>query len=393
VAKTALRRNRSSLHRPEISPEERELAKLVTSLEDVVSVGYGDLDSDTPAHIIEEAATALAHGATHYTHWQGLVDLREALTRRLREAKDLSYEPDEIVVTVGGQEAILLTFLALLESGDEVIVPDPYYIAYERAIRLAGGTTVYAPTTIAHDFILQADTVAELIGLRTKALVIVSPNNPTGAVATRQALQDLAELAIEHDLIVISDEIYSQYTYDGTKHTSIASLPGMRERTIVINGFSKTYAMTGWRLGYFAAPRDFVETLHPLRHTLNICAPAVSQHGALAALEGPQTFVRNQQATYSKRRELLMNACDEMGLRYGFPGGGMYMWVDISSTGLGCLEFSRRLLAERRVRVSPGTNFSKGDGFVRFAYLAPTKELEEAMRRMKPFVKSLLAGS
>ena len=362
-------------------------------LEDVIALGRGDPDLPTPAHVVAAGQRALAEGATHYTHPMGLPALREEIGRTLAEQDGLDYAADEIVVTAGAQEAIFAAMLACVNPGDEVVVPAPGYTSYDQAIELAGGRPVAAPTHEADGFALTAAAVEARLTPRTKMLCLLNPSNPTGAVTPPAVVRALAALAAKHDLVVVSDEIYSRLVYDGAEVLPVARLPGMKERTITINGFSKAYAMTGWRVGYFAAPPGLVKALTEVHHGLAICAPAASQHAALAALRGPQDCVEEMRRTYDERRRVMCRALDAMGLSHGEPKGAFYVYANVSKTGLPASEFCLRLLREARVMIFPGSLFGDPrDDFVRISLLQPAARIEEAARRMAETVAGLGGG-
>ena len=311
-----------------------QMLELSAGLSDVIALGRGDPDLPTPAHILEAAKTALDHGATHYTHPAGDLTLRQAIADHLLAATSLDYDSaTEVLVTLGAQEAVYLAFLSLIEPGDEVLLPSHRFTSYDAGIELCGGRVRTYPTVFGNDYRLDPEAIARAITPRTKAISIVSPDNPTGGVARPEAIAAVARIAREHDLLVISDEIYDRFVYDDARHVSIASEPGMRERTLIVNGFSKCYAMTGWRVGYLAGPADFIRSIIEVKHTLTICTPAVSQAAALAALNGPQDCIAEMRDVYAERRAFLMLALDEMGLPYVRPDGAFYVYVDITSTG------------------------------------------------------------
>ncbi len=294
--------------------DRERLLALAEGRRDMVRLGRGDPDLPTPPHIIEAAKRALDSGATHYTHWQGQPDLREAIAEKCRRDYRVQVTVDQVIVTAGAQEAMYVVFQALLDAGDEVLLADRHYTSYSRAIRLAGGVPVFVPTREANDFVIDPQDVEALISPRTKLLVVVSPENPTGAVIPADTIAALGRIAHEHDLMVIADDIYEKFVYEGPPHTSIAAEPALGDRTIMINGFSKTYAMTGWRVGYMAVPRELVGPMQVIKHTLTICAPAVSQAAALAALEGPQDCVDDMRRVYAERRQILLSGFEPLGM-------------------------------------------------------------------------------
>lgn len=368
------------------------MMEIAAGLDDVIAMGRGDPDFHTPAHIVEAAKRAIDDDRHHYTPPHGLPALREAIADNLRRF-GLDYEPDEVAVTAGVQEAIMLCMLAYVDAGDEVLITSPRFTTYDTAVHLCGGTAVPVPTYERDDFALMPAEIEARITDRTKLLVLVSPNNPTGAVTPPSVIREIAELARRHDLIVLSDEIYADLIYDGAEHLSIGSLPGMKDRTVTLNGFSKSYAMTGWRVGYLAAPLDMIRSLTEPRHTLSINTSTPSQYAALAALTGPQDALGEMREAYAERRAFLMKAADEMGLTYGFPGGAFYLYTNVSASGEGAADFCVRLLREGRVLVFPGALFGdEVDAYVRISYLQPMDRLREAMDRMGTVLAGTAAG-
>jgi aminotransferase len=362
-----------------------DLQELARSKRNVISLGLGDPDLPTPAHIVAAAKAAIDEGRTGPAPTRGLPELREAISRKLLRDNGIVIDPDtEVLVTTGGQEALFLLVQALIEPGDEILVQDPHYTSYDAAIKLAGGRIVLVPTDEGHDFDLDPTDVEKRITPKTKALLLISPNNPTAGVVSPENVRRLAEIAIEHDLIVISDEIYEKFLYDGAEHLSIASLPGMRERTITLNGVSKTYAMTGWRIGYLAGSSECIDAVTALKEIVNIHAPTVSQWAAVAALDGPQECVEEMRQIYAERRRLLLQALSEMGFTYGTPHGGLFIWANAASTGIEATELSYFLLEEADLLILPGTGFGENWGnYMRMTLLQPKEVLEDAIRRMK----------
>jgi aspartate/methionine/tyrosine aminotransferase len=353
---------------------------------DVIALGRGDPDFHTPGHIVDAAKAALDANHHHYTGPTGIPALREAIAANLGARYGLDYGADEVVVTAGAQEAIMLTMLGLCSPGDEVLITSPRFTTYDTAVRLCGGTPVPVPTWERDDFALDVTEIEARITDRTRMFVLVSPNNPTGAVTPPEAIRAIAEMAIRHDLIIVADEIYGRLVYAPNEHLSIATLPGMRERTVTLNGFSKAFAMTGWRVGYLAAPRDVVEMLTEPRHTLSINACTISQHAALAALTGPQEPIDAMIEAYAERRKWLMPALTEAGYTYGHPGGAFYIYTNVSSTGLPAPEFCERLLRETGVMLFPGTMFGDDSSdYIRISYLQPLPLIQEAMDRIAAF--------
>jgi aminotransferase len=362
-----------------------ELMELAKSTKGAISMGLGDPDLDTPKHIVDAAKAAIDEGRTGPAPTRGLLELREAISRKLSRDNGIEADPEtEIVVTTGGQEALFLLVQALIEPGDEVIVPDPRYTSYDAAIELAGGKMVLVPTHEEDAFDLDPDEVEKRITPKTKVLLMISPNNPTAGIVTPPNIRRLAEIAVKHDLIVISDEIYEKFLYDDAEHLSIATLPGMRERTITLNGVSKTYAMTGWRIGYLTGPAEFIRAASALKQMVNVQAPTVSQWAATAALNGPQECVAEMHATYAERRKLLMKALTDMGFTYGLPRGGLYIWANTASTGIESTDLSYMFLKEGNVLILPGTGFGDHWGdYMRVTLLQPIEILEDVVDRMK----------
>ena len=367
---------------------------IAAGLTDVIALGRGDPDFHTPVHIVKAAKAALDANQHHYTGPTGIPELRAAIAADLTSQYGLDYGSDEIVVTAGAQEAIMLTMLGLCSPGDEVLITSPRFTTYDTAVHLCGGTPVPVPTFERDDFALDVAEIEKRITPRTKMFVLVSPNNPTGAVTPPAAIRAIADLAIRHDLIIVADEIYGRMIYTPNEHLSIATLPGMRERTITLNGFSKTYAMTGWRIGYLAAPADLVEALTEPRHTLSINSCTISQHAALAALTGPQEPIDAMMETYGERRSWLMPALTEAGFTYGHPGGAFYIYTNVSSSGLTAPDFCLRLLQEAGVMVFPGTMFGDDStDYIRISYLQPLPMIQEAVQRIASFTSRVRSAS
>lgn len=360
------------------------LIELAATLPDVIAMGRGDPDFHTPRHIVEAAKAAIDANEHHYTHPAGLPKLREAISAHLSAQYRLSYSADEVIVTAGTQEAVMLCMLALLNPGDEVLLPAPRFTSYDAAVEMAGGVVVEVPTREAEDYAFLPSEMEARITQKTKAIVLITPNNPTGAVTPPAMVREIARIAVERDLIVISDEIYARLIFDGSEHLSIATLPGLRERAITLNGFSKSHAMTGWRVGYIAAPRDLVRRLVEPRHTLSINAATPSQFAALAALTGPQEPVEAMVQAYADRRAFMMRALADLGLSYGHPGGAFYVYTNISPTHRKAPDFCETLLKEARVLVLPGNMFADPAGnHVRFSLLQPIARMEEAVERIR----------
>jgi aminotransferase len=362
-----------------------QLLRLAEGRPDVITLGRGEPDIPTPPHIVEAAKRALDEGYTTYTNPAGMPALREAIAAKFDRDSGLTYDPSrEIIVTSGAQEAIAVTMQTLLDPGDEVLLATPYYTAYEANILLAGGEPVPVMTRRSEEFQIMPAAIEELLTDRTKLLALVSPNNPSAAALEPETVREIAELALRRDLVVLWDELYEKVTYDGFQHLNIATLPGMRERTIVINGFSKAYSMTGFRVGYMAAPADYIRAAVEPRHSLSICTPTMSQHAALAALTGPQEFLSEMVQEYSKRRNLMAAAFDEVGVGYSLPKGAFYFWADIGDLGISSFEFCKRAVVDHGILFFPGSMYgSPWDRYIRISFLAPPDVLEEGLERFK----------
>ncbi len=365
----------------------RRFFDIAASIPDMISLGVGEPDFTTPEHIREAGIASIRAGHTHYTSNYGTIALRQAIAHELATRYGLTYDPtNEIVVTVGVSEAVDLALRALIDPGDEVLTPDPGYVAYEAGIIFAGGVAVPVPTIAAEGFEPQATAFASRITARTKAILIGSPNNPTGTVISRAQMEGIAALAQEHDLMVISDEIYSRLIY-GVEHIAFASLPGMRERTITLNGFSKAYAMTGWRVGYAAAPQAILEAMLKIHQYTIMCAPTDAQAAALQALEHGEPDVAEMVAEYTRRRTLIVNGLNQLGLPCHEPKGAFYAFPRIDHLGMDADTFVERLIQEEHVAVVPGDAFgASGAGHIRCAYCVAYDRLEEALERIGRFV-------
>ncbi len=368
----------------------RRFFDIAATMEDVISLGIGEPDFDTPAPIVEAGIAALRNGGTHYTSNSGLFELRQAIAAHVQRLYGLRYDPDqEVLVTVGVSEAFYIAMAALLDPGDEIIFAEPCFVAYEPIAMMAYGTPVAIPTTPETGFQVTAEMIEAAITPKTKVLFLASPNNPTGTVISRERLSAIAALAEKHNLVVISDEIYDRLVY-GVEHVCFASLPGMRERTIVLQGFSKAYAMTGWRVGYVVGPETLLAEMRKLHQYLIMSAPTVSQWAALKALEVGEPFVQEMHARYARRRKLVVEGLNAMGLACTEPHGAFYAFPCIQSTGLDDNEFAERLLQEERVAVVPGRAFgASGAGFVRMSYATSYEKLEIALERIARFVKRI----
>lgn len=367
----------------------RRFFDAASTMSNVISLGVGEPDFDTPWHVREEGIYSLEKGRTFYTGNSGLLELREEIGRYLDRRFGLSYSADEILVTVGGSEAIDIGFRTMLDPGDEVIIPEPCYVSYLPCVKLAGGVPVRLPLEEKDQFKLTKEKLLSAITDKTKILVLPFPNNPTGAILNREELQIIADIVKEHDLFVMSDEIYSELNYEGG-HVSIASIPGMRERTIVINGFSKSYAMTGWRLGYAAGPKEIMKQMLKIHQFVIMCAPTTSQYAAIEALRNGDEDVRRMRESYDERRRFLVNALNEMGLPCFEPKGAFYVFPNISAYGMTSEEFARRLLEQERVAVVPGTAFGeRGEGFLRISYAYSIDNLKKALDKIEKFIDTL----
>ena len=357
---------------------------------DIIHLQIGEPDFDTPAHVREAAKRALDEGATHYAPYPGIPALREAIAEDATRRKGFDVTPDRVFVTVGGKGVMLYAILGTIDPGDEVIVPDPGYPIYESLVRFIGATPVPIPIRMENEFRLDVDELASLTTPRTRMIVINSPANPTGGVLTREDLERIAALAREHDLVVLADEIYGRILYDSTEHVSIAALPGMAERTIVLDGFSKTFAMTGWRLGYAIVPPSLVKTYGQLIINTISCAPTFAQVGAVEALRGPQDDVDAMVVEFRARRDLVVDGLNAIpGIRSLRPTGAFYAFPDVSGTGLSGAELAERLLHEAGVCVLAGTAFGGvGTDHIRISYANSRENLGRALERIGDFVAS-----
>jgi aminotransferase len=369
--------------------EHREiLMEMAEGRAGLVSLGDGDPDLPTPLGVVRAAQRALEEGATHYTHWQGRADLREAICEKYRREAGLDVTPAQVVVTQGAQEAVYVSFVATLDPGDEVLLADPHYGPYTSAIRLCGGVPTYVPTREEEGFVIQPREIAAHITARTKALLLVSPNNPTGAVIPPEVMREIAAMAVQRDLLVIMDELYEKMMFDGAVHTTAGVFEGMADRTITINGFSKSYAMTGWRLGYLIGPQPIVSSMEVVKHTMTICAPAVSQAAGLAALTDGQRALEEMVAVYTERRGILVDGFREMGLRCEWSVGGLFLYVNVGTLGVPTFDLCRQLF-DAGVLAFPATAFGGEDRYIRVSFLRPATQLRVAVERMKPVVRRL----
>ncbi len=368
----------------------RKFFDIVSEMKDAISLGVGEPDFDTPWHIRDEGIFALEKGKTFYTSNAGLKELREEICNYLKRRQGIEYNPlKEVLVTVGGSEAIDIGLRALINPGEEVIIPQPSYVSYEPCAVLAGAKPVIINLKAENEFRLTAEELKSAITDKTKVLILPFPNNPTGAIMERKDLEEISRIIIENDIYVMSDEIYAELTYKG-EHTSIASLEGMKERTILINGFSKAYAMTGWRLGYACAAESIIKQMTKIHQFAIMCAPTTSQYAAVEALKNGDEDVKTMRQAYNQRRRFLMNAFREMGLDCFEPYGAFYVFPCIKEFGMTSEEFAMRFLEEEKVAVVPGNAFGEsGEGFLRISYAYSLENLKVAMDRFKRFVERL----
>lgn len=368
----------------------RKFFDLVNEMEGVFSLGVGEPDFDTPWHIRDEGIYALEKGKTFYTSNSGLTELRQEIANYIKRTQGVTYDPKkEIMVTVGGSEAIDVAFRAMLDPEDEVLIPEPSYVSYVPCAVLAGGKPVIIDLKAENDFRLTAEEVIEKITEKTKILVLPFPNNPTGSVMGKEELEKIAKVVIEKDIFVLSDEIYAELTYNG-KHVSITSIEGMRERTVLINGFSKAYAMTGWRLGYACAPEVILKQMLKIHQYAIMCAPTTSQYAAVEALKNGDKDVEEMRRSYNHRRRFLMNAFREMGLECFEPFGAFYVFPCIKEFGMTSEEFATKFLMEEKVATVPGTAFgASGEGFLRISYAYSLETLKIAMEKLAKFITKL----
>ncbi len=368
----------------------RKFFDIVTEMKDAISLGVGEPDFDTPWHIREEGIYSLEKGKTVYTSNSGLKELREEICKYLNRRFGLQYDPyHETIITVGGSEAIDIAFRSMLDDGDEVLIPQPCYVSYLPCAKLAGGVPVEINLKEENEFRLTPEELLAAITEKTKVLILAFPSNPTGAIMNREELEAIAKVVIEKDIFVISDEIYSELSYAG-EHVSIASIPGMRERTVVINGFSKSYAMTGWRLGYACGPREIIEQMTKVHQFAIMCAPTTSQYAAVEALKNGDSDVAEMREAYNNRRRFVVSSLREMGLSCFEPLGAFYVFPCIKGFGLTSDEFATRLLQEEKLAVVPGNAFGDcGEGYIRISYAYSIEQLKTALERLKNFVERL----
>ena len=365
----------------------RKFFDIVSEMKDAISLGVGEPDFDTPWHIREEGIYSLERGRTFYTSNAGLKELKEEIVHYLKRRCNLEYASNQVVVTVGGSEAIDIGLRAMLDPGDEVLIPQPSYVSYLPCVTLADGVPVIIELKAENEFRLTKQELLDSITEKTKVLIMPFPNNPTGSIMAKEDLEEIAQVIIEKDLFVISDEIYSELTY-GQDHVSIASLPGMKERTIVINGFSKSYAMTGWRLGYAVGPKEIIDQMIKIHQFAIMCAPTTSQYAAVEALRNGDDDVATMREAYDQRRRYLVTRFNEMGMPCFEPKGAFYVFPCIKDFGMTSDEFASTLLQEEKVAVVPGTAFGDcGEGFLRISYAYSIENLKVALDRIENFVR------
>ena len=369
----------------------RKFFDLVSEMKDAISLGVGEPDFDTPWHIRDEGIYSLEKGRTFYTSNSGLKELRQEICNYMKRTQDIDYTWDkEVFITVGGSEAIDLMFRAMINEGDEVLIPQPSYVSYEPCAVLADAVPVIINLKNENKFRLTPEELEAAITPRSKILVLPYPNNPTGGIMEKEDLEAIREIIIKHDLYVLSDEIYGELTYTGKPHISIASLPGMKERTVVVNGFSKAYAMTGWRLGYACGPQEIIAQMVKIHQYAIMCAPTTSQYAAVEAIRNGDDDVRMMRESYNERRRFVLHMLEEMGIPCFEPMGAFYVFPCIKEFGLSSEEFANRLLSEEKVAIVPGTAFGdSGEGFLRISYAYSIDNLRKALTRLSRFVARL----
>jgi aminotransferase len=366
----------------------RRFFDIAATMDDVISLGIGEPDFVTPKPILDAGIRSLQHGETHYTSNSGMIELREALSHHLKQLYNVPYDPDdEILITVGVSEALYLALTAIIDPGDEVIVPTPSFVSYQPEVIFAGGIPVILPTKMEDEFQVSAPDIEALITPKTKALLIGYPNNPTGAVMTKEKLGAIADIAEKHDLLVISDEIYDRLVYGDHNHICFASLPGMLKRTITLGGFSKNYAMTGWRIGYAAAPLEVLGAMRKIHQYTIMSAPTMSQIAAIEAIKNGDEHVLEMVAKYDRRRRLIVSGLNELGLSTFEPCGAFYAFPSITASGMDDEAFAETLLSEEKVAVVPGNAFGADGQFVRCSYATAYEKIEEALERLQRFME------
>ncbi len=361
--------------------------------DDVIVMGRGDPDFDTPEHIVAAAKEAMVHHHADYGPPQGLWALRQAIAERVKRVNGIEVDPEtEVVVTNGGQEALFLMVLAVIAPGDEMIVPEPNYNTYHDSLSFAGGVKVEIPTYADADFRADPEAVRRAVTDKTRALLLVSPNNPAASVISPDDMQVMLKIAQEHDLMILADDIYDLFVYDDFQHVSPASLPGGKERTLTLNALSKAYSMTGWRLGWIVGPADLMARVTELKAAISGGTSVISQYAGIAALTGPQAPVAMMAAAYKRRRRLVLDALDAMGMRYGLPQGGQFVFADIGFTGMDSAEVAQKMLTDQHVLAYPGSAFSKDrKNYLRMTFLQPEDTLKEGLERMKIAMQNIMA--
>ena len=366
------------------------MLELASTFDDVIPLGRGDPDFDTPPVIVDAGITALKDGLHHYTVPVGMPELRTEICKKLKRDNQLDYSPNQIIVCNGCQEALFISIMTLVNPGDEVILQEPRFNSFDYMVNLAGGSVVSIPTRESENFSLLAKDIRRVITDKTKLLIVANPNNPTGSLIERSDMLEIAELAVEKDIAVLSDEIYEKIIFDEGEHCSLAPLVGMYDRTVTINGLSKSYAMTGWRVGYLAAPLWFMEPASEIKHAMSICTAPAMQKAALVALKDGEHDVARMTKIYQQRRNLITKGLDQMGLTYGHPGGGMYIYANVSSTGVDAENFCYELLKQEHVLVFPGTLFADTNNqHIRLTLLSPENTISEALVRLERFTKNI----
>ncbi|MCB0078952.1 MAG: aminotransferase class I/II-fold pyridoxal phosphate-dependent enzyme [Anaerolineales bacterium] len=367
----------------------RRFFDIAATMDDVISLGIGEPDFVTPSVILEAGIASLRAGETAYTSNSGILELRQEIAALLHRLYGVRYDAEEIIATVGASEAVLLAMMALIEPGDEVIIPEPCFVAYGPAVVFAGGTPVYVSTRVEDNFEVTGAAIDAAVTERTKAIFIGYPNNPTGAVMSRERLLEVADVAARHDLFVLSDEIYDRLVY-GVEHTCFAALPDMWERTVLLGGFSKAYAMTGWRLGYVCAPQPLLSAMRKVHQYIIMSAPTTAQVAAITAVRDAQADVEHMRQRYDARRRLIVDGLNQIGLPTFEPKGAFYCFPDVRPTGLSSDDFAERLLQEHHVAAVPGNAFGpSGEGFLRCSYATSRDNIEEALSRIEAFVRGL----
>lgn len=366
----------------------RQFFDIVATMKDVVSLGVGEPDFATPKHIVNECVHSLDKGMTNYTSNAGLLELRQAVAQHIAESYHVDYvAEDEVLITVGASEALDLAVRSIITAGDEVLIPEPCYVSYQACVLFAGGTVVPIATSPERGFRVTADELRAKITKRTKAIILGYPNNPTGAIMSKAELQEIADLATEYDLLVISDELYSELTFDG-EHTCFSALTGMKDRTIILNGFSKSHAMTGLRIGYALAHPAFIEAMMKIHQYTMLCAPITSQIAAIEALRNGRNEMKKMIVQYNKRRKIMLQGFHDIGLECFEPQGAFYIFPSIKTTGLSSQDFTEKLLFEEKVAVIPGNAFGAcGEGFIRCSYSYSEDHLQQALKLIGNFVK------